>query len=76
MNGITLSIDLVNSILQFLGNRPYVESAGLIQGIQSEASKQGIQTAKEPVAEPTVESDNTSVPEAISEIAPAATQAV
>lgn len=47
MDEIKLSTKLVNSILQYLGNRPFVEVAGLIQGIQQEAAKQGA----EPVAQ-------------------------
>ena len=37
MNTITLSTELMNSILQYLGNRPYVEVANLINGIQQAA---------------------------------------
>ena len=43
MDEIKLSTDLVNAILQYLGNRPYVETAGLIQGIQQQAANQGAQ---------------------------------
>ena len=48
MNELKLSTDLVNAILQYLGNRPFVEVAGLIQEIQKQASAQG----QEPVAAP------------------------
>jgi len=48
MNKLKLSTDLVNAILQYLGNRPFVEVAGLIQEIQKQASAQG----QEPVAAP------------------------
>lgn len=48
MDEIKLSTDLVNGILQYLGSRPYVEVAGLINGIQQQASQQGAQ----PVAAP------------------------
>jgi hypothetical protein len=53
MDEIKLSTDLVNAVLQYLGNRPFVEVAGLIQGIQQQASEQGAQpvVAKEPAAE-------------------------
>jgi hypothetical protein len=37
MTNITLSIDLVNGILQYLGSRPYVEVANLITEIQKAA---------------------------------------
>lgn len=52
MDEIKLSTNLVNAVLQYLGSRPYVETAGLIQGIQQEAAAQGAQ----PVA---AESDST-----------------
>jgi len=38
MDKLTLSTELVNSVLQYLGNRPYVEVANLISGIQQEAA--------------------------------------
>ena len=44
---MNLTVDLVNGILQYLGNRPYVEVAHLITGIQTEAS------AQTPIAEET-----------------------
>jgi len=37
---MNLTVDLVNGILQYLGNRPYVEVAHLITGIQTEAAAQ------------------------------------
>lgn len=40
MEDIKLTTNLVNAILQYLSNRPYVEVAGLIDGIQKEASVQ------------------------------------
>ena len=43
MDEIKLSTNLVNAVLQYLGTRPFVEVAGLIQGIQQEAAKQGAQ---------------------------------
>ena len=43
MDEIKLNTDLVNAILQYLGSRPFVEVAGLIQGIQQQASQQGAQ---------------------------------
>ena len=41
MNELNLSVELVNGILQYLGSRPYVETAGLIAEIQKQASAQG-----------------------------------
>ena len=40
MEKLTLSTQLVNSILQYLGTQPYVQVAQLIQGIQQEAQTQ------------------------------------
>lgn len=37
----TLSNDLINAILGYLGKQPYVEVAGMIQAIQQEAKQQG-----------------------------------
>ena len=53
MNELKLSTDLVNAILQYLGNRPFVEVAGLIGEIQKQAGEQGAQpvVAEEPKAE-------------------------
>ena len=50
MDEIKLSTELVNGILQYLGSRPFVEVAGLIQEVQKQASAQGAQptTATEP----------------------------
>jgi hypothetical protein len=45
MDEIKLKTDLVNAILQYLGNQKFVEVAGLIQGIQKQASEQGAQPA-------------------------------
>ena len=46
MDKITISTELVNAILQYLGNQPFVQVAGLIQEIQKQAAAQGA----EPVA--------------------------
>lgn len=43
MDELKLSTNLINGILQYLGTRPFVEVAGLIQAIQEEAAKQGAQ---------------------------------
>jgi len=45
MDEIKLKTDLVNAILQYLGNQKFVEVAGLIQEIQKQASAQGAQPA-------------------------------
>jgi hypothetical protein len=40
MEKIVLSTELVNAILQYLGQRPFVEVSNLINGIQTEAKGQ------------------------------------
>ena len=40
MEKLTLSTQLVNGILQYLGNQPYAAVANLIAGIQQEAQGQ------------------------------------
>jgi hypothetical protein len=40
MESVQLSTQLVNAILQYLGNRPFLEVANLINGIQKEAESQ------------------------------------
>ena len=40
MDEVTLKTDLVNAILQYLGNQKYIEVAPLIQGIQQAAAEQ------------------------------------
>ena len=37
---IALSVNLVNAILQYLGSRPFVEVAQLINGVQQQAQGQ------------------------------------
>jgi hypothetical protein len=52
MEKLTLSTNLVNGILQYLGNQPYAAVANLIQGIQQEAQGQIAPPAEEaPAAE-------------------------
>ena len=41
MDEIKLTTQLVNAIMQYLGGRPFVEVAALIQAIQKEAAEQG-----------------------------------
>jgi hypothetical protein len=43
MDEIKLTTKLVNSILQYLGTRPFVEVANLITAVQQEAAAQGAQ---------------------------------
>ena len=40
MQSVTLPIDLANAIMQYLGQRPYVEVAKLIEGVQQAAQEQ------------------------------------
>jgi hypothetical protein len=50
MDEIKLSTQLVNAILQYLGNQKFIEVAGLVQEIQKQASAQGAQAAPAPEA--------------------------
>lgn len=45
MQKIALSTELVNGILQYLGNQPFVQVAQLINGIQQEAQGQAAPAA-------------------------------
>lgn len=40
MQTITLSVELVNALLQYLGGQPYAQVANLIAGIQQAAQAQ------------------------------------
>ena len=53
MESIQLSTQLINAILQYLGSRPFVEVANLVNGIQKEAEAQAkpAQSADEAPAE-------------------------
>jgi hypothetical protein len=42
MENITFSTQLVNTILQYLGNKPYAEVFQLIEAIQKEAKEQPV----------------------------------
>jgi hypothetical protein len=53
MENATVSVALLNAILQYLGNRPWVEVDQLIKGIQSEVGAQS-----QPAAPAPVESEN------------------
>ena len=39
---INISLNTINGILQYLGNRPYVEVVGFIDQIKKEASMQNV----------------------------------
>ena len=45
MEKVALSTELVNAILQYLGSRPFVEVAQLINGIQQQAQAQAAPAA-------------------------------
>jgi hypothetical protein len=40
MESAKISVQLLNAILQYLGNRPWVEADALIKGIQKEVDEQ------------------------------------
>jgi hypothetical protein len=48
---ISLSTNLVNNLLAFLGTQPYQQVASLIQAVQQEAQGQVAAQAEEPAAE-------------------------
>ena len=62
MDGITLSTDLLNAIMQYLGTRPYVEVAGLINEVQKQAQAQGAQPAQVPQAPAETPADEGNTP--------------
>jgi hypothetical protein len=41
MDKITLTTELINAIMQYLGSKPFAEVAGLISEVQKQASEQG-----------------------------------
>jgi hypothetical protein len=45
MDEVTFKTDLVNAILKYLGDQPYVQVAHLIQGIQQTAAEQASKAA-------------------------------
>jgi len=47
MEKITLSTNLVNAILQYLGSRPYADVFQLVEAIQKEAKEQTSPTSTE-----------------------------
>jgi hypothetical protein len=46
MESAKISVQLLNAILQYLGNRPWVEVDALIKGIQKEVDEQAKSTAE------------------------------
>tara|TARA_R110000868_G_scaffold395465_1_gene667141 strand:- start:410 stop:568 length:159 start_codon:yes stop_codon:yes gene_type:complete len=50
MDKLTLSTQLVNSVMGYLGARPYQEVFQLIDGLQKEAKNQVPPTVEEPKA--------------------------
>jgi hypothetical protein len=49
MENATVSVALLNAILQYLGNRPWVEVDPLIKGIQKEVEAQSKPAEPQPV---------------------------
>ena len=41
MDKITLTTELLNAIMQYLGSKPFAEVAGLIAEVQKQAAEQG-----------------------------------
>ena len=52
METVELSVELVNSVLGYLGSRPFIEVAGFIESIKKEAASQ---MPEIPAEEPTEE---------------------
>lgn len=52
MDKITLSVELVNAILGYLGNQKFVEVQGLINAVQKEAEGQFPAPTEAPEAAP------------------------
>ena len=48
MDKITLTTELINAIMQYLGSKPFAEVAGLIAEVQKQASKQGAEPTELP----------------------------
>jgi hypothetical protein len=40
---VNISTELINAVLTYLGNRPYVEVVNLITAIQAEAAKASVE---------------------------------
>lgn len=52
MQNVTLSVDLVNSILQYLSSKPFAEVFGLIETIRKEAAQSSATQAPIPAEAP------------------------
>jgi hypothetical protein len=48
MDKITLTTELLNAIMQYLGSKPFAEVAGLITEVQKQASEQGAEPTELP----------------------------
>ena len=48
MEKIALTTELINTVMQYLGSRPFVEVAGLIAEVQKQASEQGAEPTELP----------------------------
>jgi len=48
MDKITLTTELINAIMQYLGSKPFAEVAGLIAEVQKQASEQGAEPTELP----------------------------
>ena len=49
MDKVELSVNLVNTILQYLGTKPFQEVAPLIDAIQKQAQQSTIQSLTDPI---------------------------
>jgi len=68
MNDVKVSLNLMNSILQYLGNRPYIEVVQFIDQIKQEASVQNVSaTTVANSTAPTVPVPVEPVPEPVSD---------
>jgi hypothetical protein len=51
MEKIALTTELINTVMQYLGSRPFVEVAGIIAEVQKQASEQGAEPTELPKEE-------------------------
>lgn len=65
METVTLSVKLVNTILNYLATKPYMEVQGLIAEVHTEVNHKSSEAAV-PQQAPTVEPDNT-IPKCVPE---------
>lgn len=54
MSKLSLTVDLVNGILQYLGTRPYVEVINIINELQKQASEQAGAPTEPTQEDPTI----------------------